>query len=67
VAERNLVISTTAVKLGGDWLLISINPCTQRNKTHANGRLELRELVLVILSLGLWVLFQPSSLFLQGV
>lgn len=23
VAERNLVISTTAVKLGGDWLFIS--------------------------------------------
>ena len=35
--------------------------------TYANGRLELRELVLVILSLGLGVLLQPRSLFLKGI
>jgi hypothetical protein len=35
--------------------------------TYANSRLELRELVLVILSLGLRVLLQPRSLFLKGV
>jgi len=35
--------------------------------TYANGRLELRELILVILSLGLRVLLQPRSLFLKGV
>jgi hypothetical protein len=52
VAERNLVITTAAVKLGSD---------------RSNSRLELRKLVLVVLSLGFRVLFQPCSLLLEGI
>jgi hypothetical protein len=68
MAERDLVVITSrAVELGSDWLLISMSPRTARRDTHANSRLELRELVLVILSLGFWVLLQPRSLFLDGI
>lgn len=38
----------------------------QQNETHSNGSLELRKLLLVVLSVGLRVLVEPLSLLLDG-
>lgn len=72
VAERDLVVttSTTAVQLGSDRLQrVSGGSMTvwYHAGTHADGGLELGELVLVVLSFGLGVLIEPRRLLLDGL